>query len=451
MPKRVKELSALEVKRLTYESVLQEMRDRAEKNGRPPPSEHELPLFKAVGGVPGLQLQLTHGGGKSWIFRYSVNVGGKQKRKSLGLGSYPTYGVAEARDRARDAVRLLDVGEDPIKVKQANRDKRNAEATKPTFKLAVDSWATANPHEFTSEKYRLAWLNSVYAIDLLQDRYVDQIDDRTIWRALVPLVDRSPDLASRVAARIAAVLRWAAGERHVTGENQAETDWLKGKLKAALKGVKKKRQPSLDWEDAPRWWAMLNDREGTGSRALQFLAMTATRSGDVRGMTWDEVDLEKGIWTIPAERLKVKNKGEHSVPLPTAALELLKSLPKIEGVNWVFPAIRGGQLSDATIGKAMKDMHSKDIKQGGSGFLDKESNSPAVPHGLRATFRTWAGEQGFSREHAELALAHVFGDDTERAYQRSTFIEQRRPMMAAWAEYLHGKATLGNVVEIRRG
>lgn len=438
MPKRVKELSAIEIRRLEYPQ------EKTVGKGT-----KLLPVFKAVGGVPGLQLQLTPGGGKSWIYRYSVKDGDKYKRRSMGLGSYPTYGVAEARDRAREAVRLLDEGKDPIKEQRALKAKSNAEALKPTFRRAVESWANANPHEFTSEKYRQAWLNSLHAVEPLQGEYVDQLDDRQIWKALEPIAVRSPDLAGRVRGRIATVLRWAGGERHVTGANQADTDWIKGKVNAALKGVKKQRQASLRVGDAQRWWGALRYREGMGARALEFLALTATRSGDVRGMTWGEVD--RAVWTIPAERLKIKNKGDHSVPLSKAAIALLKVLPRIEGIDLVFPAPRGGQMSDMTIRKAMLSLHEADIAHGEPGYLDPQSHRPATPHGLRATFRTWAGEQGFSREHAELALAHVFGDDTERAYQRSTYTEQRRPMMEAWAGFLEGKAATGNVVEMRHG
>lgn len=440
MPKRVKELSAIEVRRLEYPL------DKMLAEGR-----KLLPVFLAVGGVPGLQLQLTPGGGKSWIYRYSVTVAGKQKRKSLGLGSYPTYGVAEARNRAREAVQLLATGRDPIKEKKAAKARLVVEVAKPTFAQAIAGWDKANPHEFGSDKHRQSWLASVQAVASLQALHVDQMDDRCIWKAIEPLVARSPDLANRVRQRIAAVLRWAAGERYITGENQAETDWIKGKLKAALKGVEKGRRPSLPWQDAPRWRAALRSREGMGARALEFLALTAVRSGDVRGMTWGEVDFDKAVWTVPAERLKIKSKGDHQVPLPTAAVELLKVLPRMKGSDLVFPAARGGQLSDMTLGAVMKRMHEDDVKSGGEGFLDEKSGAPAVPHGLRSTFRVWAGEEGFSREHAELALAHVFGDDTERAYQRSIYTEQRRPMMEAWAGFLSGKAPGDNVVELRRG
>jgi integrase len=444
MPKLAKELTALEVKRLTYQSLMDEKREKAENEGRKPPTENGLPIFKAVGGVPGLHLQLTATGGRSWVYRYAVRIPGtdpvKYKRRALGLGSYPTYGVAEARDRAREAVRMIDEGEDPIKKNRERRDQLAAAVAKPTFAQAVEGWLKDNPHEFTSAGYRKSWINSITAekeLKGLQDRYVDQIEDRLIWSMLKKVAKRSPDLASRMQRRIVTVLNWALGERHMKGENPADTVWLKNKIKAEMKGVKKGHQPALQIEDAARWMADLRERDGMGSRALEFLALTAVRSGNVRGAVWDEIDLEKAVWTIPASRMKMKR--DHTVPLPEAAVALLRSLPRFEGNPLVFPAQRGGQMSDMTLSATMKRMHESDVKAGGPGYLDLESGKPAVPHGLRACFRMWAGEAGLSREHAEIALAHKFGDATEQAYQRSIYTEQRRPMMEAWGKFLSGE------------
>lgn len=430
MPKRAKELSAIEVKRLEYPFT--EMQSKGNKL---------VPVVKAVGGVPGLLLQLTPGGGKSWIFRYSVTVGGKQKRKSMGLGSYPTYGLAEARDKARAAVRMLDEGLDPIKQQQARRLELKRDASKPTFAMAVDQWVKDHPSEFSNDKYKAAWINSVKAVTALQNVYVDQVEDRQVWAALSDQMERSPDLGTRVAKRIATVLGWAAAERHID-TNPADTEWMKAKIKAARKGVKKQQQASFKWERMPAWWAALARRGNTSSAALQFLALSAVRSGDVNGMTWDEVDLEKRIWTIPAERLKIKNKSDHVVPLNSAMLAILKAQPTNGGL--VFPAARGGPMSDATMRKEMKAVSDQDPE----GFCD--GDRVATPHGLRATFRTWAGEHGYPRELAELALAHVFGDETERAYQRSTYVDRRRPMMDHWADFITATGG-GKVVEMRRG
>lgn len=438
MPKRVKELSALEVKRLEY--PFEEMKAKGNKL---------LPVFKAVGGVAGLYLQLTPGEGKSWTYRYSVRVPGtdKYKRRSFGLGSYPEVGVGEARDRAREAKDKIRQGIDPIKARKAARVALAAEAAKLTFAQAIVGWGREHPHKFSSEKHRLIWLNSVCAVEGLQDMQVDQVEQEDVWRCLEPIAKRTPDTARRVRGRIAAVLDWAEDEKQRSGPNPASTGWLKRKLSAKTAGAKVTHQPALQVEDAARWMADLRQREGLGSRALEFLALTAVRSGEVRGATWDEIDLEKGVWTIPAERMKMKR--DHTVPLPVVAIALLKALPRMGRL--VFPAARGGQMSDMTLSATMKRMHESDLKAGGLGFLDKDSERPAVPHGLRSCFRVWAGQHGFSREHAELALAHQFGDSVEQAYQRDIYTEQRRPMMQAWAAHLDGNNTDDNVVEMHRG
>jgi integrase len=198
------------------------------------------------------------------------------------------------------------------------------------------------------------------------------------------------------------------------------------------------------------------------ARALQFLALTAARSGEVRGMTWDELDLgasdktdftdktPPATWNIPAARMKAGR--PHSVPLPPEAVALLLSLPRVAGTPYVFPAERGGMLSDMALSAVMRRMHEAEEMAGRPGFLDPVSKRPAVPHGLRATFRQWAAEQGYPRDMAELALAHRVGDETERAYQRSDMLERRRGMMKAWARFLSGRTEAAEkVVRLARG
>ena len=420
MPKRVKELSALEVKRLEY--------PHEEMEGR-----NKLPFFKAVGGIAGLHLQLTPGAGKSWIYRYHVKVGDKYKRRSFGLGSYPEVGLADARDRAREAKEMIRNGVDPIKERQAARERLATSVAKMTFTQAVDGWDREHPNKFSSDKHRSNWLNSVRAVEGLQEMPVDQITQEDVWRFLEPIVKRAPVSARRVRGRIEEVLNWAEDEKQRSGENPAATGWLKRRLAAKTAGVKLVHQPALPVEDASRWFKALRQREGMGSRALEFLTLTAARSGEVRGATWDEIDLDKAVWTIPAARMKMKR--DHAVPLTVAATALLIALPRMAGTDLVFPAARGGQMSDMTLSATMKRMHAKT-----GDFLDKDSGRPAVPHGLRSCFRVWAGRMGFPREHAELALAHQFGDSVEQAYQRDIYTEQRRPMMEAWSGFLAGRA-----------
>ncbi|WP_233141388.1 tyrosine-type recombinase/integrase, partial [Haematobacter missouriensis] len=179
---------------------------------------------------------------------------------------------------------------------------------------------------------------------------------------------------------------------HRNGDNPAR--WagnLKELLPAASKVAKQDNQPALQIDEAPRWMAALRGREGMGSRALEFAALTAARSQEVRGATWEEIDLKAGLWTVLPTRMKMAR--EHRVPLSLTAIALLEALPRFADNPLVFPAPRGGQLSDMTLSATMKRLHEADISSGGKGFLDRVSKRPAVPHGLRSVFRDWVAER----------------------------------------------------------
>jgi integrase len=196
--------------------------------------------------------------------------------------------------------------------------------------------------------------------------------------------------------------------------------------------------------DLKDWWADLMKREGMSALALRFLVMTAARSGEVRGMTWDEVDLgtpgpagdRSGIWIIPASRMK--NGRQHRVPLPSEAVTLLAGMPRMRGSPHVFFAPRGGMLSDMSISAVMRRMQEARVAGGLPGYIDPVSKRPAVPHGLRSTFRQWAAVSGYPRDMAELALAHWIGSEVERAYQRADMLDRRRGMMEAWVACVTG-------------
>lgn len=200
-------------------------------------------------------------------------------------------------------------------------------------------------------------------------------------------------------------------------------------------------------DDAPRWFKALRGREGFGARALELLALTATRSQEIRGAVWDEIDLDKALWIIPGPRMKMDR--EHRIPLSEAAVALLEALPQLHGNALVFPAARGGQLSDMTLSASMKRMHAAEVAAGGVGFVDRTSKRPAVPHGLRSTFRDWVAERtNFPGDMAEVALAHKISNSVEASYRRGDMIEKRRKMMEDWAGYLSGATRSGNVVRI---
>ena len=193
----------------------------------------------------------------------------------------------------------------------------------------------------------------------------------------------------------------------------------------------------MSLDDAPAWFTALQSREGFGARALEFAALTAARSGEVRGAQWSEIDLPRALWIIPAERMKMGR--EHRVPLSAAAVALLDALPRLGGSDMVFPSSKGGPLSDMTLSATMRRIHEAEIEAERPGFLDRVSKRPAVPHGLRSTFRDWVAERTtFPGDMAEVALAHRISNAVEAAYRRGDMIEKRRAMMDAWTAFLSG-------------
>lgn len=426
MPRVAEERSALDVKRLAH------------------PGGKRNVLF-SVGGVPGLHLQITPNGGRSWVLRAKVGT----MRRDIGLGGFPGVTLSQARDKARDARAKIESGVDPVEERKAAKAALVAAQRRGlTFADAVDKALAAKLDAFRNAKHRQQWENTLatYAIPDLGKMLVQDITTQDVLRVLQPLWMDKTETASRLRGRIETVLSWATVAGHRTGDNPAR--WA-GNLKELLpppsKVAKEGNHPALTLEDVPRWYADLQGRDGFGARALEFAALTATRSQEVRGALWDEIDLDQALWIIPAARMKMDR--EHRVPLSARAVDLLKALPKLEGNPLVFPAARGGQLSDMTLSATMKRMHEADIAEGGKGYLDRVSKRPAVPHGLRSTFRDWAAEKTtYPGDMAEVALAHRISNAVEASYRRGDMIEKRRRMMADWAEFMMDKIKGNNVV-----
>jgi integrase len=428
MPKRAAELSALEVRNLEH------------------PGGKGNALV-AVGGVNGLYLQLTPGGGRSWVLRVTVG----EKRKDIGLGSFPTVTLAQARDKAREARGMIERGIDPVAERKAAKAALVAAAGRGlTFDKATAHYLAAKLDAFKNAKHRQQWQNTLsqYASPVLGKMLVQDVAVQDVLRVLQPLWTGKTETASRLRGRIESVLSWATVAGHRTGDNPAR--WagnLKELLPAPSKVAKEGNQPALTLEDTPRWFAALKGREGMGARALEFLALTAARSQEVRGAEWAEIDLDNALWIIPAARMKMGR--EHRVPLTADAVALLKALPRMQGNPLVFPAARGGQLSDMTVSAVMRRMNESDIAEGGPGFLDRVSKRPAVPHGLRSTFRDWVAERtNFPGEMAEVALAHKISNAVEAAYRRGDMIEKRRRMMGEWDQFLVNMPRSAKVVRL---
>ncbi|MBM3606455.1 MAG: DUF4102 domain-containing protein [Alphaproteobacteria bacterium] len=416
MPKMVSELSSIEVRRLKH------------------PGRGRNALF-AVGGVTGLHLQITPTGARSWILRMTVSG----KRRDLGLGGYPDVGLAQARERAREAKDKVWRGIDPVEERKATRAALTASQKRGlTFASAFKKYADAKLTELGTEADRTRWKSSIerFVIPHIGDMLVGDLAVHDMLRVLEPIWHDKTETASRVRARIEAIMSWSTVAGHRQGDNPAR--W-RGNLDALLpkpgKIAEKGNQPALALDEAPAWFAALRKREGTAARALEFLTLCAGRSGEVRGATWVEVDTKTKIWTISAERMKAER--EHRVALTDQALAVLEAMPRLADTPYIFAAPRSGQLSDMTLSAVMRRMQADEVKEGRAGWLDPRSGRPAVPHGLRSTFRDWAAERtDYPRDMAEIALAHRVGSEVERAYRRGDMIEKRRQMMADWAKFL---------------
>ncbi len=394
MPKIAAQLSALEVSRL------------------------KAPGFVSVGGVPGLSLQVSTSGARSWILR--VKIG--NKRRDMGLGAYPAVTLAQAYQKARDARDAIEQGNDPILARErAQSLLRAAQASAITFQQAATKFLEAKAAEWRNPKHRAQWRATLetYAFPTIGDLDVKDVGDVHILQILEPIWQSKTATATRVRGRIENVLDWATAKKYRTGENPAR--W-RGHLDMLLSAPKKTapvvHHEAVPVDDAPAFYTALRERKGTAARALEFLMLTAARSGEVRGATWSEIDLDKGVWTIPGSRMKAGK--EHRVPLTKSAVDILRQQPQEQANPLVFPAPRGGQMSDMTLTAVMRRM-----------------NLDAVPHGLRSTFRDWVAERtSYQPDLAEMALAHAITNSVEAAYRRGDQFEKRGRMMESWAKYL---------------
>jgi integrase len=368
--------------------------------------------------VPGLYLQISKTGARSFVMRYSLN---KQPERMLGIGPASTLSLKEARDKARDARKLLLDGIDPIDHKRAERAAKVAAAVKAmTFGEAATRYFDQNQSAWSNDSHRDQFLSSLkkHAKPILG------LDVATISLANV-LACIEADWNSkaitmdRVRGRIAAVLDWSATRGHRSGENPARwAGFIDQVLPAPRKVAPIKHHAALNYAELPAFMVALRGDDAIASRALEFLILTAARSNEVLGAQWREFDLDNAVWVVPKERMK--GRIDHRVPLSVEAVSLLRGLPHEDRNPFVFIGQQPGQgFSRVALRLVLKR-------------LDRDT----TVHGFRSSFRDWAGEQtSFAHDICEAVLAHVRGDQSVRAYARGDLFEKRRKLMDAWSRY----------------
>src|SRR6266446_2148555 len=367
----------------------------------------------------GLYLQVSAVGARSWIFRFTLDG----RAREMGLGPVHVIPLAEARKRAAECRRMRVDGIDPIEARSAHRGWKRLEAAKAmTFDACAAAYIAAHEASWRNAKHREQWRNTLtsYAGPVFGSLSVQSIDVGLVMKALEPIWQTKTETASRLRGRIEAVLDWATVRGYRKGENPARWRGHLDKLLPARSKVRKvEHHPALAYDELADFVAALRSQEGVASRALEFLILTAARTGEVIGARWDEVDLAERIWVVPAARMKAGR--EHRVPLSAAAAGLLEEMKKIRESDFVFPGgKRGKPLSNMAMLAVLKRIGCSDLTN----------------HGFRSSFRDWAAERtNFPREVAEMALAHTVGDKVEAAYRRGDLFQKRRQLMEAWGKF----------------
>jgi len=357
-----------------------------------------------------LYLNVSETGAKSWCLIYNFRT----KRRELGLGAFPAVSLAQAREKALEARRLRAEGIDPIAARRA------ADAPELTFGEVATEFIDGAEDGWKNRKHRQQWRNTLttYA-KAIWTKPVADVDVEDVLKILRPIWSTKPETASRVRGRIERVLDVAKARKLRAGENPAA--W-RGNLAVILPPRKKgpkRHHPAMPYGEVAGFMLKLGQRSALAARALELTILTACRTGEILGARWSEIDLDAKLWTIPAERMKAGK--EHRVPLAEPAVDLLRSLGRMD--DFVFPGFKAGQsLSNMAMKMVLRRM---DI-------------TGVTVHGFRSSFRDWCGDEAtqFPREIAEQALAHTVGTEVERAYRRGDALERRRELMGLWAAYV---------------
>jgi integrase len=391
--------------------------------------KEKRPGYLCDGG--GLYLQISSTLTKSWIFRYTHQA----RSREMGLGSERDVTLATARAKAAEARRRLGDGVDPIAARDTVRaQERLDKAGTLSFSKCAEKYIAAHQAAWRNPKHAAQWKNTLdtYAGPTIGTLAVRDVDTELVLRVLEPIWSKKPETASRVRGRIERILDWARVRGYRAGENPAR--WrghLDKLLPSALNRKGRKHHAALPYDELPGFMSDLREQQGNAARALEWLILNASRTNEVIGGKRDEIEFRKGIWTIPAERMKAGK--EHRVPLSLRAMEIAKAQPEDQ---YLFAGRDAGQpLSNMAMLELLKRMGREDL----------------TVHGFRSTFRDWAAEcTTYPNEVSEMALAHAIADKVEAAYRRGDLFEKRRQLMLDWARYCEAPKTGASVTPIKR-
>ncbi|HIF59863.1 MAG TPA: site-specific integrase [Rhodospirillales bacterium] len=378
----------------------------------------------------GLYLQVSENLSRSWIFRFKSLVRGKERY--MGLGPIHTISLAQARELANQARGLVASGIDPIDERKVSRQTEKQKASM-TFENAVEGFIAANRHGWTNTKSEGQWRSSLkmYAYPIIGKLPVKTIAEDDVLKILEPIWHDKKETASRVRGRIERILDRETALKHRSGENPARLIWLNtalGKQSHQIHHFK-----AIPYTAIASFMRELKEAEGLGAMALQFTILTLARTSEALNARLDEFDLDNGVWTIPAERMKARK--EHRVPLSQPAIDIVMSFQQHQISDYLFPSPIGNKpLSNNAMLATIKRMGRK---------------GEFTVHGMRSAFRDWAAEQtDVSREVAEAALAHTISDAVERAYRRGDLFEKRSALMDEWASYCSSQEVGRKIVQL---
>jgi integrase len=387
----------------------------------------------------GLYLRVSATGAKSWVFRFQLDG----KRRDMGLGPFPDISLADARGKATAHRRQRHDGIDPLEARNARHQaERVAVAKRRTFRDVAEEFIGRNEAGWRNKKHQQQWRNTLatYVYPTLGDFPVAAIDTGFVVQVLDPIWAAKPETASRVRGRFKAVLASATVRGFRQGPNPAQ--WkgnLAHILPARARVQKVTHHAALPFDKMPEFLTALRQREGMAARAFEFTILTATRTGEVLGARWGEIDVTSKVWTVPAERMKAGR--EHRIPLSDAALAVLHKVRplalttdgKSDPSSPIFPGRRRAlPMSNMTMLMLLRRMRRGDL----------------TAHGFRSTFSDWAAERTeFPREVVEMALAHTIESKVEAAYRRGDLFDKRRQLVDAWSRACEAPAA-GEVVPL---